>query len=287
LIYQDRRVTQNRPPQTVFECARCLAMLRTDANNDTPPTWVWSMEQNERPKTWIQGLVFFLAVLLRPHWKVPFFKHRFLSWKPEQVDDVLACLQCVVAFFRGCQSAPAARNDEVPTAAYRQLQYTTTINRKQAALLRANKLLINVLCFIDRLVEILVLFKLIHAQKNLTKIMGSREWFTEANGLNHFNRLFEIMPYDIMTDAAFVSLSSLCAAFVQEVRSREGYNNATVGELLKLAPVLYEAANRATRTPQKDSSNELYSQLLRKLNGQPCNNQVVELGEKPTLAKGG
>jgi len=266
LIYQERRAPQRRPPVTTRECARCLAMLKSDHNQDNPPRWMWSnpikIEHGEQSNRWIQGLFLFLAVLLRSFWRDPIVKRRqgvdFFSCNLDAVEDILGHLQCIVVFIRQSQQGTAARDADAvaPFAAHRKLQYTTKISKKQAALQSANKLLGHVLDMMDRLIEVFVLLRVIHRDDRHNALQSTV--FSDRPGKQALQRLRELRLCDVVHTHALQSFSMLCTAYMVANPNEDMY------VVERGAPTICSLSERQRRPDlRQESSNEFYSRYLR------------------------
>jgi len=173
LVYPQRRVPQRAPPQTARECAACLAMLQKDDSVDRPPRWLWSNEPDDQRNNnnWIDGLFLFLAVLLRDAWGRSLIKYEQkidkLRFDKTRVGTILINLHCVIKFIRQCPSIINAGEDEfarfgpVPPSADRRLIYTQHVTNKKAVQRQTTKMLQNGLMLMDRLIEILEVYRIL------------------------------------------------------------------------------------------------------------------------------
>merc|ERR550534_2689162 len=136
------------------------------------------MQQGEQPSKWIQGLVFFLAVILRPFWENPIFRYEkrvaVLSWPADQIDDILKRVPTVLAFVRqSCRDDPPVESSSSSSAAHRCTYYTMAVTKRKAALLRATKLLHSILSILDRLCEALGVLRVLHSHQFLPSVLKS------------------------------------------------------------------------------------------------------------------
>lgn len=258
----------SRPPASASECCLHLAQLSTPQASTGPAdaaagcVWSWSFDDVTLPGfeeqkryldhhggqsssmppvqagRWLNGLLRFLAIVLRPVWELPLVasirgRHIFdvdwtysdgygLAISEEKVRELLTRLRPALRFARRGllqvtdSSASSSKRAEggvaVPTSAAARFRlYTQQRVKEDEAVAQARQMLLSVLEVADRAHEVLGLLSVLHNQRNAFRVLQSKVLGAHINDL--LNQRFSNI---VSNEEGLHPAVQLCSALVVE-----------------------------------------------------------------------
>ncbi|CAL1138648.1 unnamed protein product [Cladocopium goreaui] len=242
-----KSVATQRAPLSATECCTQLAQL-SQVNGSTPVQARWSFddvgvpsfeEQRRHLATasspppvrlgrWLQGLLRFLAVALRPVWDLPLVvtvSHREtlglvqqslgLGIAEDAVRRLIGRLRPAVRFAHGAESGQKSKAvDPASSSAARFKLYTSERSVQSEAVAQARQTLHGVLEVADRALEVLSLLSLLQEQKSAYRVLRSNLLSSDLLQRLQCTSFGQLVESDDALDPAV----QLCSAFLVESR---------------------------------------------------------------------